>query len=449
MKRRSVYIVSFIFLIIFSFFLYKTFFKPKSELPNILFITVDALRADHMGVYNYKYDTSPNIDKFAEDSIVFNRAFCPIPKTSASFASMFTGLHPFVHGTRPNLSTLKLKYLTLAEALKSKGYYTFGMTSNGNLSSKFKFNQGFDRYEEVWNKFPKDKSSYFITDESIRFLKVKKQKPFFLWIHYIDTHTPYIPPKEYIEKREPGRKILEIKNSIILGTMTEKKNLRKNQNEGFFISLYDAEVKFVDNEIGKVLNQLEKSGLKSNTIVIISADHGEALGKYNYFFDHGLLAFNSSIRVPLIVSIPGMKSGRVNYNVSLMDIFPTILKKLNIKMPYKIQGHSLFSNNVERYLFIFGLRSMAVLFKDFHFVKVWSGIFEKLGIDKFHLFDLKNDINENNNIYNSNLKLSENFEKRYFRYYRKYKYLLSKKRGNVKKGLSEKDINNLKTLGYL
>lgn len=449
MKRKSIFAFGLVVLIIFSVFLYKILKKANPEFPNILFITVDALRADHMSLYNYKYNTSPNIDEFAKNAIVFNRAYCPIPKTSASFASMFTGLHPFVHKTRPNLSALNPKFFTLAEALKSKGYYTFGMTSNGNLSSKFRFNQGFDRYEEVWNKFPKDKSSYFITKEAVNFLKNKKKSPFFLWIHYIDTHTPYVPPQQFIEKREPGRKIMKIKKRIIAGSNIERRNLRKNQNEGFFISLYDAEVKFVDSEIGKVLNQLKSSGLTSKTIVIISADHGEDLGKYNYFFNHGLLAFNSSIRVPLILFIPGLQKKQINYNVSLMDIYPTILNHLNIKIPYKIQGHSLLKTNEYRYLFIFGLRSMAVLFQDFHFVKVWTDLKKLLGIEQYYMFDLSKDLNENKNIYKLNLKTAKNFERRYFRYYRRYKYLINKKHRNTKKGLSEKDIKNLKALGYL
>jgi choline-sulfatase len=136
----------------------------QEERPNIILISIDALRADHLSLYGYPYQTSPHIDELAKRSTVFEYAYSLIPKTSASFASLMTGLHPFIHRTQPNQDSLNEKFITLAEALKLRNYSTEAIVDNSNLSPKYKFNQGFDRYITVWeDREKREESTPYIT----------------------------------------------------------------------------------------------------------------------------------------------------------------------------------------------------------------------------------------------------------------------------------------------
>ncbi len=422
----------------------KTF---KENKPNIIIITVDALRADHLSTYGYKYHTSPHIDDFAKKSILFEYAYCPIPKTSASFASFMTGLHPFVHDTRPNRDILKEKYITLAEALRLKDYYNYAVVDNGNLSKAFKFHQGFNKYIQVWNRIEeKEESSSFITEKVLEFLDNNKRKPFFLWAHYIETHTPYLPPEGFVEERPDGRIIKQIKHKIIAG---ERRYMDDNSDEGDFLSLYDGAVKYSDSEFGKIIDFIFDKGYHKNTIIIFSSDHGEELGEYNFFYNHGPLTFNSSSRVPLIIYIPGEKSRRIKYPVSLMDIYPTLLEKLGLSNPYKIQGVNLFKKPKNRYLYMIGHKgTRSVVFKNYHVVKVQSQISKRLNLKRNYFFDIYKDPYEIKNMAETKKKLQKLMDEKYIEFLDKHGYLKNESK-KKEPTLSKKDIESLKSLGYI
>jgi arylsulfatase A-like enzyme len=437
-------------------FLLATFFcgacgKPeenKPQDPNIILITIDALRADHLGVYGYSYPTSLHIDDFAKKSIVFEYAYCPIPKTSASFASLMTGLHPLVHKTKPNRGELKEKYTTLADALKLKAYFNFAVLDNANLSQGFKFHQGFDRYKGVWNEIDDKKDSTSrITETILDFLRNNQEAPFFLWAHYIEPHAPYMPPSQYIEERPNGRIINELKKKVVVGN---REFLKPDSTEGYFISLYDAAVKYIDDEFGRIINLIFQRGYDKNTIIIFSADHGEELGEYNFFFDHGPLTFNSSIRIPLIVYMPGQKSRRISYPVSLMDIYPTLLSQVGLSIPYEIQGENLFSNNSQRMLFISAVnKNWGVIYKNLHLVNINPPLPKKLGLENRYLFDIYKDPFEKENIVSQYEALQNLMEEEY------WKFLAACAKGDGpdtdkrERALTEKERKNLRSLGYI
>ncbi len=420
---------------------------------NFLIITIDALRADHLSCYGYKYNTSPEIDKFAEKAIIYEDAFCPIPKTSASLASMLTGLHPMVHKTKPNLGTLKDKFLTIAELLKMKGYETGASVFNGNLDRSFGFNQGFDFYDEVWKRDPaKGNSAKNITEAAIKFIKEKKGKKFFLWLHYIDPHAPYIPPPEYFVQEEKGININSLKKRIVVGLGRKNWiNLEKNPLSGYYLSLYDGEIRRVDHYVGEVLKFIEKQGLKNKTVIIISADHGEELGKHNFFFGHGPLAFNSSIRIPMIVWIPGKRHRKSSLPVSNMDIYPTITQLLSLRLPYDIQGTSLLSPRRRRKLLILALGGHALISYPYKLVVTNDKFASALGINKEYLFNIEKDPLELNplqitpSIGIEFFRLSRRFNEVYENISAPYFSTWEKK----KRKLPRKTIENLKTLGYL
>jgi len=424
--------------------------KNNKDDFNIILISIDTLRTDHLSLYGYEYNTSPNIDEFSKKSIIFEYALCPIPKTSASVASMMTGLHPFSHGTKPNKGHLNKKYITLAECLKLKGYSNFAIVDNANLSKKYYFNQGFNSYREVWHETSHlNESSKFITEEALTFLRNNDKNPFFLWLHYLEPHAPYIPPQNYVEERPKGRNIQDLEFKVIVGTDHEKQEMKKNPYEGHFISLYDGSIRYVDAEIGKILKAFQEEKLHKNTIVIITSDHGEDLGEYNFYFDHGPLAFPEAARIPLIIYIPGQKSKRIGYPVSLMDLYPTLLKQNNLHLPYPIQGQDLFIEDEERSLFIYGLLSKTTVFKGFYNVVVFAEFAKSLGIQEKYLFNIQNDPLGKTDIIDKNLSLSKKMLTLYRQYFQDNQSSDGSYKQEIDEGLSKKEIEQLKALGYL
>lgn len=425
--------------------------KKINKPYNIILLAVDTLRADHLHTYGYPYQTSPHIDAFAEKSLCFEYAYCPIPKTSASFASMMTGLHPFIHKTKPNRGYLKEKYLTLAETLKLKGYHTFAVVDNANLAKKFLFHQGFDEYIEVWNHIEEKKDSTpFITGKLISFLNdYQEDRPFFLWANYIETHTPYVPPAEFVEKRSGGRDFSKVKPKII-AAMRRIIKQKAIYDEGHYIALYDGAIKYVDAEIGKIIDLFYKKGFHRDTIFIIAADHGEDLGERNFYFNHGPLTFNAAARVPLIMYLPGHKTRRIKSPVSIMDIYPTLLNRLDLKAPYSLQGIDLFRPQKNRSLRMIGqVGSYAVVENNHHYVKVFPRLASSLGIQEDHLYEIYADPYEQKNIFTHNKPLAFNLRKKYQKYYSTHGYLKKGEADSRDKSLSQKELKSLKTLGYI
>ncbi len=427
---------------------YILWFTPKR--PNIILITVDALRADYLGAYGYGKDTSPRIDAFAREALVFDNAYCTVPKTSASFASIMTGLHPFFHKTSPIQDYLREDNLTLAEFLRKKGYETAAIVENANLSKAFKFNLGFESYTEVWKHVQgKAAATPYITAATREFLQRPHRKPFFLWVHYIDPHAPYLPPAEFVryDGTRKGRDIARIEKKIVVGGKEEKEKIKSGlSDENYFIALYEGCVRYVDDEIGKILETIQ-GRFPDQTVVIISSDHGEELGEHNLFFDHGPLVFQSSIRVPLIVKVPGRPAGRVDRAVSMMDIFPTVVEDiLHRKIPTAIQGISLFKDDPARKLFIYGQFSHAIVAGGSNFIEINPPFADKLGLATRYCFAYRSDPAEKENLIAgryTQFLLNNNL---YTRFIDKYNYPLSKKKPQK---LSGKDLENLKTLGYI
>lgn len=424
--------------------------SPKAAAsPNIILITIDALRADHLSCYGYPFLTSPHMDELAGRSIVFNYAFCTLPKTSASLASLMTGLHPFVHKTGPSADRLRAPFITLAETLKLKGYFNSAVVDNSNLSPKFGFGQGFDEYVGVYNK-GRDKrgSTPFITRVILDFLANNRKFPFFLWAHYIETHTPYLPPDQYVEERPAGRKIREIVRKKVINSDIWMP--AGDLDEGRIVSLYDAAIKYVDSEIKKISDAFFRHGRQKDTILILTSDHGEELGEHNLFFDHGPLTFSSSIRVPLIMFVPGEKSRRVKQPVSLMDLYPTILERIGLVPPYEIQGENLFQRAQDRFLLVPGdSQNFSVVQGRYHLVKVGGQLARELGLEEDYLFDLIRDPAEKTNIVSRQKVRQAQMVEKYGQFLRRHGYLRTPKDAARQPKLSPEELERLRTLGYI
>ena len=323
--------------------------QPVNAGINVLFITVDTLRADHLSGYGYPRPTSPNIDSLAGRGVLFETAFTYWPKTRGSFAAMFTGLYASQHGLTVRERDLPDFNQTLAETFQQAGYRTAAAIDNGNLDRALGFAQGFDVYEQTW--LAKDSTEIerteAITQFGEQYLASDADEPFFLWLHYVNPHTPYEPPEDLLVRFRSDGVIPrgpELARVVgYHGGVNRHLAVDGESHWGDYVDRYDAEIALTDQHVGRVLEALEASGKAGSTLVVFTSDHGESLGEHGYFFDHGFDLFNPSLRIPLILSFPGfLPSGeRVQGIVTTLDVFPTVLDLAQVSYPPGLQGSSV------------------------------------------------------------------------------------------------------------
>jgi arylsulfatase A-like enzyme len=308
---------------------------------NVLLITIDTLRFDHLGCYGYRRRTTPAVDSLAADGVLFTHAYAQRPKTSPNFACLLTGTYPQRHGVRRTKRPLPGSAFTLAEVLQSEGYATCGVVTNGNLFPAFGFDQGFDEYEYGHG------GAQAGTEIALDWLEQGGRGPFFLWVHHTDPHTPYRPPAPYddvfVDEVEYGNHPLEIVKGDPLGGIHPGLLIEGPLDLDYYISQYDGEIAYTDYWVGKMLEGLRAHGLAQNTLVVFTADHGESLGEHEYYFEHGLLAYDQSARIPLIFSLPGgMGRGALETHVfESVDLMPTVMDLLGMESPITCQGRSV------------------------------------------------------------------------------------------------------------
>ena len=316
-KNRSFFFLFFLCIFLCVFLTVSPLFSKRNGKKaglNFLLITIDTLRADRLGCYSIEHLKTPNIDSFAEKGILFSKAFAHTSTTLPSHANILLGTTPLYHGVHDNSTFIvKEKFLTLAEFLKSSGYSTGAFVGAYPLDSKFGLTQGFDIYDDDYRGQRSHKISYIereagkVVDNALNWLRIQKT-PWFLWVHCFDPHDPYEPPEPF-----------------------------KTQYKKY---PYNGEVAYVDSVLGKLFRYVRENGFFDKTLIVFTGDHGESLGEHGEK-THGYFAYNSSIWVPLIISTPGMKPGKVNQHVSHIDIFPTVCDVLGFEKPSFLQGVSL------------------------------------------------------------------------------------------------------------
>lgn len=332
--------------------------KPaaKSEHVNYLLITIDTLRADHLGYAGYSRATSPFIDSLAESGTAFMAAQAQWPKTAPSVASFITGTYPITNRVQRLRVQLDDSLTTMAEIMKSNGYATCAFVANVNASSLYNFQQGFDEFYEMWDKSgntPRQNqgTDFFNNDQILELVQewMKKQthdQPFFLWVHLLDPHGPYEPPKRYAGKFGDDDIIRSQTDIPPAKMMPGYQIIEGLETRGDYIAAYDEEILYSDDFVGGVVSQLEESGMRNNTLLVLSADHGESLGEHDYWFNHGNYAYQASVNVPLIFSQPGVvpANKKIDTPVGLIDLLPTIVDILQVdpgRTIEQFQGRSL------------------------------------------------------------------------------------------------------------
>jgi arylsulfatase A-like enzyme/Flp pilus assembly protein TadD len=283
--------------------------------PNLLLITLDTLRADHVGVYGATQARTPRLDRLAGSGVRFEHADTAIPLTGPSHSTILTGQYPPVHGVRDNIVfALGEKQRTLAEMLKEKGYRTGAFVGAYPVAAAFGFRQGFDVFHEDFKESPipgagAQRRANEVADDAIAWLNTKGSGPFFAWLHFYDPHAPYDPPEPY-KSAFPGRP-------------------------------YDGEIAFTDEQVGRVLDAVKAAGHSNDTVVALVADHGESLGEHGEL-THAVLIYEATLHVPFILAGPGVPSGLVEKSrVGTVDLVPTVLGLLGLERPADLAGRDL------------------------------------------------------------------------------------------------------------
>ncbi len=281
---------------------------------NVLIITIDTLRPDRLSCYASPYLKTPNIDRLAEKGVLFSRAFAHTPTTLASHTNILSGTTPLYHGVRANANFVVPKELpTLAGYLKSFGYATGAIVGGYPLDSRFGLTGGFDTYDDDFagpeqkGPPPPERKAEAVVSKALSWLETRSS-PWFLWIHCYDPHDPYEPPAPFRAQYEKQP--------------------------------YDGEVAYVDFALAELFSHLEENGLFGRTLVVLTGDHGESLGQHGEL-THGYLAYNTTLWVPLIIASPGLGPGKVDRQVSHIDIFPTVCDMIGVALPAFLQGASL------------------------------------------------------------------------------------------------------------
>jgi arylsulfatase A-like enzyme len=314
---------------------------------NVLLITIDTLRADHLGTYGYRRATSPHIDALATEGAVFDQAYTFWPKTRGSFVMMMTGRRPSQNGYDKAHQMVLDFNPTLAAALQAAGYATSAFVDNPNLAAQHGYAKGFERYRETMSEAAlatEMDRTRAITEDARRLLARPGERPFFLWLHYVNPHAPYEPPAPF----DTAFLDAEAEQGPVLAPVegfhggVPKAWAVKGRRLGYYVARYDGEIATVDAEVGKVLDALRDSPVSARTMVVVTSDHGESLGEHDYYFDHGENLFDPCLRIPLIVRLPGATAGvRTSALASTLDLLPTILDAVKVSYPSDIAGRSL------------------------------------------------------------------------------------------------------------
>ena len=316
---------------------------------NVLLITIDTLRADHLGLYGYRRNTSPEIDRLGARGAVFEQAYTYWPKTRGSFVVMFTGRYPSGNGYSKRQPRLLEFNPTLASLLRKAAYRTAAVVDNPNVASRLGYSKGFDSYRETWEErdlITEMDRTRTITAGGIGFIREQgRQGPFLLWLHYVNPHAPYAPPPPFDQAYlDPGAfhgpKLPTVAG--FQGGIPERWAVAGREQLGYYVAQYDGEIATVDREVGEVLDALDSSGLAGRTLVVLTSDHGESLGEHDYYFDHGEDIYDPCLRVPLILALPGVAGGRRCHQLaSTLDLVPTVLDAVKVSYPPGLDGVSL------------------------------------------------------------------------------------------------------------
>jgi arylsulfatase A-like enzyme len=338
----------------------------RTRPPNVLLLVVDTLRADRLSSYGHTRPTSPNLDRFAEDALRFEQVWAPAPRTVASHASLFTSTEPAVHGVwnepaqdqdPQDFDALSPAANCLAEVLLQAGFQTMGVADGGWLQIDRGLAQGFRSWESSYEGVERK------VDRALeRLAERDRSKPFFLFLHTYQVHTPYMPDAESLALFDDGDYDGVLRQALADARAALEQPLEGNplttlyrtyfkphlkdlgpRDLEFLRTLYDAEISMVDRAFARLLAGMEQMGDAEDTLIVITSDHGEEFGEHGDF-EH-VQVYDECLRVPLIVRLPAECRGRKGVvrrePVSLLDVMPTVLAELDLPIPESASGRTI------------------------------------------------------------------------------------------------------------
>lgn len=308
------------YLALFSLMAGGTVWYVRSPRPfNVLLITLDTTRADRLGCYGYSHARTPVLDRLAQQGVLFERAYAPVPLTLPSHASMLTGLYPPEHGLHNNgQAALPQGLPTLATQLLAAGYETGAFVAAFVLDRKFGLQRGFQTYDDDLSQADPSlhghhqyRAGSLVIDAALNWLRPRTQQPFFCWVHLFDPHYPYLTHEDRFASQFQDRP-------------------------------YDAELAYVDEQLGRLIAMLQESGALEHTVIVVVGDHGESLGEHGEQA-HSMTVYDATLRVPLLVVSPeeARPGHRVAEPVSLVDLTPTLLDRLGLRPLPEASGRSV------------------------------------------------------------------------------------------------------------
>jgi arylsulfatase A-like enzyme len=308
---------------------------------NVILISIDTLRADHLGCYGYHRNTSANIDLFSRDCILFKNAIAQAPSTLPSHASMFTSVIPPHHGAYyAYRRAVPAKLDTLAEVMQRHGYGTVSYNGGGQVAAIFGMDQGFDVYESMELDFKHP------VLKAINWIEENPDRKFFMFLHSYEVHHPYTPGPEHLALFEqdyagqlPEREI----SGQLLEKINEKEMEITEEDGQHIINTYDAEIHSMDEAFGKLIAFLKEKDLYEDTLIVFTSDHGEEFGEHGQWGWHSHTLYDELLKVPLLVKLPQTEyaSTVVEQQVRIMDIAPTVLEILGLAVPESFEGENL------------------------------------------------------------------------------------------------------------
>jgi arylsulfatase A-like enzyme len=313
--------------------------------PNLLIYLVDTLRADHLGVYGYRRPTSPRLDAFAGDAVLFEQAFAQSSWTKASVASIFSGVWPRAHGLHNPEDAFSAALPTLPELLRTAGYDTAAIATNAYISREAGFGRGFDHF--VYLPHAPNRSTN-VHRKAVEWLDARRgsnraDAPFFLYLHTIDPHAPYAPPAIDRQRFAPAVP-LELGSVPSLRAMMAGRVAVTAERRRGLLDLYDGEVAFNDRQFGRLVEELKRRGLYDDTLIVFVSDHGEGFDEHGKL-GHGWDLFRETLQVPLLIKPPGgaLAGRRVRTPVQHIDLLPTLLAAAGAPAPAGLAGRDLLA----------------------------------------------------------------------------------------------------------
>ncbi|MBI1788002.1 MAG: sulfatase [Acidobacteria bacterium] len=470
---------------------------PKRR-PNVVMVVLDTVRADHLPVYGYPRQTAPHLSQFAEDAVLFRRAIATSDVTLSSHGSLFTGLYPSAHGAhyapgerllgRP----LAPRFKTLAQTLSDAGYFTAAVVANyGYLGPEFGLMRGFQQVNCLVPIREADQARDFYLREGVRrlvidplwsddwelFLEARRAEeinrdayqaleevqptgaPFFLFLNYMDAHIPYVPPAPYsglfpgLDPAFTYSRFLRAEDEV----MSLKRTLSERERLSL-VSRYDGAIAYLDAQVGDLLGKLKSLGLYENTLIVVTADHGEALGDRNFLQHGGISVYQDQVHVPMLIKFPGAgRRGVVDATVSQIDVLPTVLDTVGVPVPKSLPGLSLAGRDPRRERFIISESFGSSFWADLHprFLRLERAIF--LGPRKFvrsstgkrEFYRLTEDPAELNNLYRPGLPEAQPLEARLAEWSAIMNRQLKGKPAPVDPEQEAETLERLKSLGYV